>query len=1016
MIVGLIHLSDIHLKSTGNSIFNKTEKLVQAINSELYSLDKLLLVISGDVAFSGRAEEFDLGLDLINDLIEQIKFPQTELVIIPGNHDCDFSADPTVREILMNDRGRLHEPTVIKNICSPLKNYFEFEEVLLDNLTENEKIPFKDELFKQYKFEVETKTIYLNCFNTAWFSSRHEKPGTMSYPIANYTAQLKHTADLSIAVLHHPLHWIEPNEKRNFETLLRESNDVILTGHEHTSTQLEVNDLTRNKTLHLEGSALQTNNPEESSFSIIKIDLNSNALSKIDFIWNSDMYIKELKIEDQMIQTGKTLQQNSFRLKAGFSSWLNDVGVSLKHPKINNLTLSDLYVCPDVKQVKFDDKENSNSEKRLSLEDIDEDAIYQKLLVVGEENFGKTSFCKVTFMKFHKKNLLPIYINGESLRHTSIIDFNKLIDASFKKQYEESKLLQFQQLSNEQKVVIIDNIDRSPLQDKYKNQLMIELEKYYPHIIMTAREIIKFQGLFDDYNTFHDFTKLEILPFGHGLRGELIEKWNLIGASQTEDQNDFVKTLDHYESTVSTIIGNNFVPSLPFFVLVIMQSVETDNSNLSESAYGHYYEYLIKQSLININLTNKDTDAFNNYVIELAFKFFEDEITEISQKELKAFHDEFNDKYDLSLDFKEYETNLFNAAIVTGYGDAYSFKYKYVYYYYVAKYLSQNITEDYVIEIVENMCKKLYIEEFSNIIMFLTHLSKNPLILHSVCENAKIIFQEIAPAQLDSDIRPLNALISDIPDMVIKKQNALEARKERRSAIDEAEMANKENGPITPSITEEKRYEEFDIIGKMNWAMKTIEIMGQILKNYYGSTPGNQKMILGEEAYNLGLRSLNTFLNIFSENRDNLLEEIERILEEQEISEKEDIEKTSRQFVFSLMSSITHYFIKKISDSVGTENLVETYQKILEKNNTPAVQLISLSLNLDHMHHLPIKEIEHLKKDFLPTNFIAYNVVRGLVINHLYLFQTDYKERQKVYELLNISESTQKKLALSSHK
>lgn len=319
---------------------------------------------------------------------------------------------------------------------------------------------------------------------------------------------------------------------------------------------------------------------------------------------------------------------------------------------------------------------------------------------------------------------------------------------------------------------------------------------------------------------------------------------------------------------------------------------------------------------------------------------------------------------------------------------------------------------------VVDMCKKLYIEEYSNIIMFLSHLSKSTLILNSVLDSAKFILNEIEPAKLEDDVQTLNELIVSIPKMLIENKGALENRQDRQVAIDEIEKGREETASDKVIILDEEydNYEQFDIISKINWATKTLEIMGQILKNYYGSTTADKKLLLGEEAFLLSMRALNTFLKSFSENKDNILREMERVLKEKDIVDTVKGENISRKFIFNLISAISHYFIKKVSSTVGTINLEETFLKVLDKNDMISVKLIDLAIKLDHGHAIPFKDIENFIKDLPNTNHLALHILRVLAVEHMYMFHVEFRDRHKIIDMLDINERTKQRIALDGPK
>jgi len=99
----------------------------------------------------------------------------------------------------------------------------------------------------------------------------------------------------------------------------------------------------------------------------------------------------------------------------------------------------------------------------------------------------------------------------------------------------------------------------------------------------------------------------------------LIDKWNTLGQEDEIDDKRLLRMRDNSEKIVDTIIGKNYVPSYPLFLLTILQSIEIGRPHdLEYSTYGYYYQFLITQSLSKIPLKHDEYDPYFNYLSELA--------------------------------------------------------------------------------------------------------------------------------------------------------------------------------------------------------------------------------------------------------------------------------------------------------------------------------------------------------------------------------------------------------------
>lgn len=101
MKFSIIHLTDIHMKGqTDNYICSRTSSIIHAINSVLFPGEVAIIVVSGDIAFSGQESEYRIAKDFFDQIksgIRQEKGIDSLLLAVPGNHDCDFSKANPVR-------------------------------------------------------------------------------------------------------------------------------------------------------------------------------------------------------------------------------------------------------------------------------------------------------------------------------------------------------------------------------------------------------------------------------------------------------------------------------------------------------------------------------------------------------------------------------------------------------------------------------------------------------------------------------------------------------------------------------------------------------------------------------------------------------------------------------------------------------------------------------------------------------------------------------------------------------
>ena len=106
MSLSILHFSDIHLKNGDNKIMARVEKLKRACASAIPYGNDVVILISGDIAFSGKEDEYSIASVLINSvsdyLVEQIG-ANIHFCFVPGNHDCNFASPNSVRDLLVEN-------------------------------------------------------------------------------------------------------------------------------------------------------------------------------------------------------------------------------------------------------------------------------------------------------------------------------------------------------------------------------------------------------------------------------------------------------------------------------------------------------------------------------------------------------------------------------------------------------------------------------------------------------------------------------------------------------------------------------------------------------------------------------------------------------------------------------------------------------------------------------------------------------------------------------------------------
>jgi len=1023
MKISLIHLSDIHFKTDDDIILDRINKMPNILNDLKLSSDYTFFVVTGDIVFSGDSSQFKIAkecFDKIIDNAEKILGKKIICIMVPGNHDCCHNIqgkkerEEFIEEVLLKKSVKI-DKNVIDTCCKVQDNYNKF----FNNYEKKDNIIYSDRLLKIYRFKIDKYIINFCCFNTSWISKEQEKTGNLIFPIEMYEERLNSIeCDLLVSVLHHPYPWFCENNRKILKKIIEKSSDIVITGHEHTQSKSLHDNLEGTITEYIEGGILQEREKkEDSNFNLINIDLKINKQYIREYKWDGNMYVEE-KLAERSFQKGKSLKSKLFEINESFKNdVLRDIGASFTHPRKKELFLEDVFLYPDLRDLNL----NNINEKKvydsiinsIFLEKIEGNSMQS--IIIGEEKSGKSALCKNLFLKFFSIGYTPIYINGEEIKVEKIDNFNDLVEKHCKKQYENNPIDLYKQISKEKKCIIIDDINKSKLNNKSQDELIGEICNIYNNVLITTNNRFQFEdiNLKKEDTVFDRIKRYEINEFGVILRRKLIEKWNKMGQESYIQLDDLENINSNSEKIINVIIGRNYVPAYPIYLLIILQTIEIGaQHNLRENTFGYYYEFLITQSFIKAGIKPEDHDSYITYLKEFAYFLFSRNEKEISESVFIEFHKKHIDDFDIRLNFRETLDNLQMSLIIKRKNGIYKFKYLYIYYFFISKYLADSINSNIEIQkLVSNICEKLYIEENANIILFLIHHSKNEIILENVRKQANALFNSIKPIHFDKDIKFINNLIEKIPEIFIEDEKGIKkTREEIQKSEDKKEFLAKEtdkNRDIEKGLN--KEFKETNFITKLNLSMKMLQILGKILQNYHGSLKGEKKLVLVEEAYCLGLRTLKVILFtilylVYFKNENILKERVKTILKNKynkKQPDNETIEKFAKKLLFNESTIISFIFIKNISNFIGSQKLSRTFEKILEKNKYNSYYLIDMAIKLNFPQNMPVNEINDLKSKF-KSNVLPEFLLKLLVIEHIYMFSTDRGDKQKVCKMLNI--------------
>ena len=1003
----ILHLSDIHIKDEFDQILNQDLNIARSTYKHIDNNDHVVILISGDIAFSGQKEQYNLANILFTKIESHIKNERKvniNFIICPGNHDCDFTKNPTrdfmLQNMLKQNLSEL-DPTVFESCTTHQEQYFQFKDCLEGTSIE------EDKLWVTNKINIGNKSIVFESINLSWASTLKETQGKLLFPFSSYANKSKIDADLRISLMHHPLNWLNQSSYRELRTSLRSISDFIFTGHEHANNAINHNDIESGETIIIEGGSLQEDTINNSSFGIITIDIISNNHNFYSYKYcsTSEYYIPQ---EEKKLIINKRNNKENFSFNESFKDKLNDCGGYFKHSNSINLKLADVFVYPNIK------KESSSSQQKNSLsakELLDVNKFTKGVILSGEDNIGATSLLYSLISEYSINGFIPVLLKGSDIKQKHKRNLDIQIERALKEQYlNERIVVNFEQEPTSKKVLFIDDFEDLKIKSTSAiNEALAYLMGKFEKIILTVDSMYEVNEItsIEEKATTRLFDHYKIQQFGYQKRTELINKWYTVGQQDVESESQVIGKCNVAERLMDTVMDKSLISPNPIFLLTFLQSIETGQSTqLSDSALGHYYHFLLSESFLDVGVGAESLGKELDYAMHLARFFNQKETLTITYQEFKEFNDYFSKTWD-ETNFERKESILIRAKVLIKNGSDYEFRYLYNYYYLLGRYLSLNILNEGINAEINNYIKHLYVKKNANTILFLAHHSSSDNILVMMKEAADELFKENAAADFNGGCSVVQELIKDAPTLEFNHKSPQENRKKHSERRDYSE--NKK----TTTLEQEKEcdLENLNLATKITMLFKTIDILSQIIKSAPTQFQRPKKVEIIKSVYLAPLRALQDFYNFLEENPRALIETINNELEKKSSklldSERDAI---ARLAVSQLIQSVSSGFIIKTAEVLNSEALMPDIPPAIGHSPTLAIDLIGLSICLDNHKPLERRKIKSIYTR-CEKNSVATKILDLLIMNRLHMFKTSEQDMQWLQSELKYDLSQQHGIA-----
>jgi len=1016
MSITIIHLTDIHMLTDANKniILSRKQQLYDACCSVLSKNDSAILVVSGDIAFSGKAQEYDNAFDLISflqDKLDAYLESNIRVLVSPGNHDCDFDQNTALRERVLStfdssliiDEGILASANYIQNSFFEFSEYFDkYDSSKICNLIE---------------LELGSKKLFFQMINTAWMSKINEEPGRLIVPQNALEDVNTDKYDCVFTIMHHPDNWLHPDNRSDFLEHIRKTTDVLIIGHEHRKDSYTSQGNSWSIT-EFHGKELQGSN-ENSSFSIYQFDEGFQNVRIFDFSWDTNIYKRNPDHSQAFTRNTLTSSLALSPSKEYMNRYIDDPGMIIVHENASDVRLSEIYCWPDLEQVEVQDTTVIIPDKRIDC-NIKEQLLMSSIsVVIGDSLSGKSSLAKMLFRGYSQQGKCCVLMKGEELNTTVEANLKDRICSIFTDEYSVTNLERYRQLSPDKRILIIDDFNNTPYHDERRSKILSHLSQFASNIIILSDNELEARVICSklpaSFSTNVGYYR--ICNYGNTKRYEFISKWYYLRDEYANGDSAVEERITNAHERINLLLGstNGFIPATPIYLINLLQNMDAFiPASFSGSQYGFLYESLINKSMFQIKrkISNQgELNIYINIVSLLAFRMLKSKSNTFSRTELCEIAQAFSIDQKITVNSNTLLDNMIESRLIQEVGpNTLKFRYPYAFYYFSGRYIAYHLNNSEVTEQIDYMSKRLYSEQYGNIIIFVCHFANNKEIIENILLIAYSALENYDVFDFDKHVDVFDKA-KRIMDNIFDKNAVGEENDVDRNRSEERIIKDK-LGLQDGSIHEPE--EDFDEVAdrekdlaSLSAAMRTLDVLGQIIMNYPGDIAGDMKISIIDEIHKLGMRITEAVLSTLGILQREYLEYlVDYVKDKKNIRDPQEIVRAVENAFSWLVAGMTCGMVRKISALLNNDALLIAVQETFSLSSSISQKLVLVDLQLNILKKPNFNEIKRLADEFeksRSTQF-ANSVLRSMVAEYLKYNKCGYEMRSQLCDRFKLSD------------
>lgn len=953
MKILILHIGDLHFKSTQDIRMDCVKEIGAALApASIGAVDRVLLLVTGDIAYSGLPEQYaafdEFKQALIRSISENVSSTHEgiDIYIAPGNHDIDYtSVAGRNREYYENlFKGRISDVLIDEDEMFARAAYF-------DCSRKYRSVDVSRPLMCRHINDFDGFKVEINILNSTFFSLKSNNDQGLHFFSDDIiqTISAPTGADMAITIMHHSHQWFNEKCKIELERTLLEKNTLIFYGHEH---HLANQTITYNGKLPAKilcgGCLCDEGDWSASEFFACVYDTDQQELNHYSFKWDTTakMYKRDRADQCKLCPKPSLSFPNNCNERY-FSDIMRDSFFQLAEtiepyfvfPGLANTTPSaDTEYCPtDIFTFEHLLKE-LKSKRRIEIS--------------GGDSSGKSVVLKMLFKHFwHKKYVLFCQVDD-------IISKNRrqIVKGLFETTYGESQteFEKFLRSDKSEKVILIDDIHL--IRPQNISTFLSGIEEEFGYIVYTTSNVIKIdiEERIKSSIAKDSYTSYRILPLNLAKRQELVENVVRLKSPQISDY-DKAELVSKIVDVLN--LQRRYIPLTPQVVIYYTDYYVTHQLDAAQGdagVFGKVFEASITSAIAPHTHGALTVDKVFTILSKIAFYIHDNKRYPIDHAEIVQVIDQYCEDYGTTVSSLDFIQIILDAHILRNYGESDSYKFSNNNYlaYFVASEIYNNSDEAAVQKCLEYACFGINL----SILMFVTYLAESKRFISAFLQ----ALDKVTGSWLEfsfgmKELSHLNDMVLDGSDFLPPSQDDIALD---RAADEEKDQLEIENASV--DIINIYDYNEGDIVkleNQLTCAISLLSLVSRCLPNFEHKLKRQEKARLIQALYQAPNKIFYTWASAVETCQDMLI----RLIREMETNEFTRKKYTGDQAKAILQRSSLSFLLElyyMIANSAYREN---TYEYLVGADSS----LVDFSMETHMLEQLAILDRAKKVPDFI---------------------------------------------------